>query len=114
MRIIGIEVFESDSGHDLCERRSQLRTAEGFTRVANKVNGLGLGAITPMLPSEELYTTRGSSPPSGKHPLAAELLTGPMQLITGPMNGLLSKVSTGSPGAAKPNAAAELKIRISA
>jgi len=59
----------------------------------------------------ELYVTPGRSPPSGKHELAAPLLSGPMQVVTPPAPTRPdSKVSTGSPGAAAVNVPRELNV----
>jgi len=59
----------------------------------------------------ELYVTPGRSPLSGKHGLAAPLLSGPVQMVTPPgATRPDSKVSTGSPGAAAVNVPRELNV----
>jgi hypothetical protein len=66
-------------------------------------------------PGDALYVTSGSNAPAGKQALAAALLNGPLHRVTPPKaTRPVSKVSTGSPGAALSNSVRLSNVMVAA
>src|SRR5215471_18872966 len=87
------------------------KTSGPSTLLALPIPSNAAPSTTMAGPGTALYVTPGNSPPSGKHALAAELLSGPLQSVKPPgATKPASKVSTGSPGTDELKVPLELNV----